>query len=270
MTGVYEPEYVAARAVLLDSLQVLESHLESLVLVGAHAVYLHTGSSGLAIAEFTVDADIAIRPNLISDDPLLGDLLVGGGFEPTPDLGRWINRDGLYLDLLVPDGVAGPARWRSAALGPHGRRIARRAAGLEAALVDHRRMVVTSLEGGDRRAFTINVAGPAALLVAKTTKIQERMGQPTRLNDKDALDILRLLRTVPAQDIVSDLEQLLADPLARPTTVRALEAIPTLFTRPDSIGSQMAARSVQELEPGDTIASSMAVLARDVLDQLGM
>ncbi|MHA6522880.1 hypothetical protein [Tessaracoccus sp. G1721] len=41
------PEYVAARRVLLDALEALTDHLPSLILVGAQAVYHHTGISGL-------------------------------------------------------------------------------------------------------------------------------------------------------------------------------------------------------------------------------
>ena len=43
------------------------------------------------------------------------------------------------------------------------------------------------------RSAIINVAGPAALLVAKLHKIGERVGSPDRLNDKDAHDAYRLL-----------------------------------------------------------------------------
>ena len=41
------PEYVAARRVLLDALEALTYQLPSLILVGAQAVYHHTGISGL-------------------------------------------------------------------------------------------------------------------------------------------------------------------------------------------------------------------------------
>lgn len=43
-------EYVRARSVLLDALQALEPHLDSLTLVGAQAVYLQTGDADLAAA----------------------------------------------------------------------------------------------------------------------------------------------------------------------------------------------------------------------------
>ncbi len=57
------------------------------------------------------------------------------GFTLCEPPGRWVSPDGVYVDLMVPDALAGPGS-RGARLGPHGRRVARRAKGLEAALVD--------------------------------------------------------------------------------------------------------------------------------------
>jgi hypothetical protein len=51
---------------------------------------------------------------------------------------------------------------------------ARRAAGTEGCLVDKQALTIASLEGADDRAFSIAVAGPAALVVAKTHKIAGR------------------------------------------------------------------------------------------------
>src|SRR5258708_28910042 len=48
-----EPEYAAARIVLLDALDALAPHRPAVVVVGAQAIYLRTGSAGLAIAPFT-------------------------------------------------------------------------------------------------------------------------------------------------------------------------------------------------------------------------
>jgi hypothetical protein len=42
-----------ARTGLLDALKALQSHLDALVIVGAQAVYLHTGTTEIALAEFT-------------------------------------------------------------------------------------------------------------------------------------------------------------------------------------------------------------------------
>lgn len=45
-------------------------------------------------------------------------------------------------------------------------------------------MEVGSLEAADDRRFEIEVAGPAALLVAKLHKIAERVDSPGRAEDK--------------------------------------------------------------------------------------
>lgn len=44
MTSVAAPEYVVARKVLLDALAALAPQLDSVILVGAQAVYHHTGA----------------------------------------------------------------------------------------------------------------------------------------------------------------------------------------------------------------------------------
>lgn len=76
-----EKEYVAARRVLLDALEALEGHLDSLVLVGAQAVYLHTGESELNVPLFTADAGIALNTKNLRDEPEIGDLLRSAGFK---------------------------------------------------------------------------------------------------------------------------------------------------------------------------------------------
>jgi len=52
---VSSPEYVVARRVLLDALEALGGHCDALILVGAQAVYLHTGAASFAVAEHTTD-----------------------------------------------------------------------------------------------------------------------------------------------------------------------------------------------------------------------
>ena len=99
--------------------------------------------------------------------------------------------NGIPVDLWSPS--TSPARQpRGVRIPPHDKHSARRAAGLEAAIIDHSPMSVESLDD-DGRSAVINVAGPAALLVAKLHKLGERVDTPDRLNDKDAHDIYRLL-----------------------------------------------------------------------------
>ena len=117
----------------------------------------------------------------------------GRRLKPGDQPGRWTSLEEVYVDLLVPEALAGPGR-RGADLGVHGRTVARRAKGLEGALVDRSRHTIGALGVVDSRSYEIWIAGPAALLVAKVHKIAERVGSPARESDKDALDVLRLLR----------------------------------------------------------------------------
>ena len=123
---------------------------------------------------------------------------------------------------MVPEALAGPGR-RGADLGLHGRLAARRARGLEAALVDRSSMTVASLEGSDSRTFDIRVAGPGALLVAKLHKIADRSADGRRRSDKDALDILRLLRGVTTLALAASVRELLMDERSAKVTAEALE-----------------------------------------------
>ena len=45
-----EPEYVAARRVLLDALEALGPHRKAVILVGAQAIYLHIGEGDMAVS----------------------------------------------------------------------------------------------------------------------------------------------------------------------------------------------------------------------------
>lgn len=74
------PEYVAARRTLLDALDALSAHRPSLVLIGAQAVYLHTGSEGANVPPMTTDADLALDTDLLADDPEIAAALQEAGF----------------------------------------------------------------------------------------------------------------------------------------------------------------------------------------------
>ncbi len=208
MPGAPDPEYVLARRALLDALQALGEQRSAVVLVGAQAIYLHTGDADLAVAPYTTDGDVAIDPSRLRNDPKLG----GAGFSAdTRQVGTWIMSRPLEgravevkIDLMVPEAVGGPGR-RGARLGPHGNRAARKARGLEATLVDHQQRTIEALENEDERAFEVAVAGPASLLVAKLHKIAERIDTTGRREDKDALDILRLLQAVTTEVIAASM-----------------------------------------------------------------
>jgi hypothetical protein len=78
-----EPEYIAARRVLLDSLEALGAHRKAIVLVGAQAIYLRVGEGDLAVSPYTTDGDLAIDPRELDDKPELAGMLKAAGFKLT-------------------------------------------------------------------------------------------------------------------------------------------------------------------------------------------
>lgn len=264
MTGAPDPLYVRARRTLLDALDALEPHLDAIVLVGAQAVYLHTADTDLAVAEYTTDADLAIAPGDLADSPLIGDALTARGFTPRVHPGGWLSADGIYLDVMVPEALAGPGT-RGARLGTHGKRAARRAKGLEATLVDRERRTVVALDPADGRSREIWIAGPAALIVAKLHKIGERVGAQDRVRDKDALDLYRLLQAVSTNQLADGMRRLNAHPLSSDVTAEALVTLRELFTRRDAEGVDMTVRAAGDPANGEVMRASMVVLANDLL-----
>lgn len=272
MPGAPDPLYVAARRTLLDALEAVQTQLDAIVLVGAQAVYLHTGEGDLAVAPYTTDGDLVIQPSALTPQPLLEELLASAGFARAPNnIGAWaknVSVEGvdrpMVVDLLVPASVAGPGR-RSVEIPPHDAHAARKARGLEGALVDRDPHVFRALDPEDERQFTIKVAGPAALLVSKVIKISERADRPSRTRDKDALDVLRILRAMPTAEIRGRMERLLENPVSAGVTGEALKLMPGLFGTPESIGCVMAGRAVEPLEPAEIIAASAAALVQDLV-----
>ncbi|MBI4909714.1 MAG: hypothetical protein HY820_39215 [Acidobacteria bacterium] len=251
MSGEVDPLYAAARTVLLDALEALGPQREALILVGAQAIYMHTGAYELAVAEYTTDADITIDPGLLKRIPEIEAALTSAGFF------RW-KRVGAWAKMMSVGGV--PA-------AGHGKEVARKARGFEAALVDKSVMSIQSLDVSDTRVFSLAVSGPAALLVSKLHKIAERLeeSKQSRLDDKDALDILRILQAVGTADLVDRFLTLLAKNETVQVTHEALQALNRLFSTAVSAGSVMAARAVGPLAVVGQIEQSCAVLATQVL-----
>lgn len=144
-----DPRYIEARRVLLDALTALAPHGAAVIVAGAQAIYLHTGDAVVAIAPFTTDGDLTLDPDLLGIEPQLEAAMCAAGVELAErgghvEPGIWVTAreaDGaeisVPIDLIVPEGAVPPGGRRGARLGVHGNRAARRAVGLEAALVDH-------------------------------------------------------------------------------------------------------------------------------------
>ena len=230
MTPV-DPEYVEARRVLLDALTALASHSAALVVAGAQAVYLRTGDSDIAVAPYTTDGDLAVDPASLAPDPAIEAAMRAAGFELSikrghAEPGIWVTSAVINgkqvlipVDLIVPEGFAPPGGRRGARLGPHGNRAARRALGLEAALVDKSPITVSALNPADYRSVTVDVAGVAALMVAKAHKLHDRIvsGRPDRQDDKDAADGFRMMQVTSPATVGSTLVGLLEHPIAGAT-----------------------------------------------------
>ncbi len=273
MSGAADPLYVLARTALLDALEALGPQRDAVILVGAQAIYLHTGSVDLAVPEYTTDADVVIDPALLRDLPELELALSSAGFFRGPRVGAWAITKNLggrpvdvEIDLMVPEAVGGPGR-RAARLVGHKDQVARKARGLEAALVDKQTVALSALERNDVRTFAIAVAGPAALLVAKLHKIEDRLvaGRPRRLDDKDALDVLRLLQAVPTAALARSFRDLVHDVVAQEVTQESLASLRTRFASARGVGSQMAVRAAGPLADADAVADSCAALTMDLL-----
>lgn len=193
MPGEPDQLYIEARRALLDALEALKPHLDSLIVVGAQAIYLHAGEADVAVAPYTKDGDVAVDPRNLGSDPALDAAMLAAGFTPGVQPGIW-NRTGTLaqVDLLVPDSLGGPGRHRGARIAGHGSRAVRRVAGMEAALVDNAVTRIGALESSDHRTVEVRVAGPGALLVTKLHKLgrspcaaesAERQGRPRCLPD---------------------------------------------------------------------------------------
>lgn len=257
---------IAARRVLLDGLSALRPHLEALTVVGAQAVYLRTPGAAMRNAPFTSDADLSIDPAVLGDRPHVDEALRAAGFtlmqDNQPGLWALTSRvDGqdvqIELDLLIAKELADGIGKRSAKIPPHGRMTARWVTGLEVCAVDRSPMLIQSLDPSDERSITVNVAGPAALLIAKAFKINERIGgaaaRPDRLTNKDAGDVYRIMATVPAFQVAATFATIGQNPRVGTIAAQGVQMLRELFGRPGAPGVGLAVEAHSGDIPEGTI-----------------
>ena len=257
-----DPAYVAARRVLLEALDALHDHLASIVLVGAQAIYLRTQDSRLRSAPYTTDGDLAINPRLLVPEPELAATMAAAGFsrEPSgpraPQPGLWYKaatvggiESEVEIDLLVPQASLPHGSERGARLPNHSPSASRLVPGIEAALVDFSPMSIAALEDDDPRSVSCNVAGVAALVVAKLHKLEDRLAAPgdanRRLDAKDAGDLVRLFLATDATLMRTTLRRLQNEPIAGPVTTAALESLTKLFGGRRTPGTSLAIRALE-------------------------
>jgi hypothetical protein len=272
--GKTKEDQIARRA-LLDALQALEPHLKSLVLIGAQAVYLRTDSVALAVAPYTTDADLMIDSRGLAPSPEITSLLKSVGFWSSTELGgnpgHWINADGTPLDLMQPriQSTRGKNA-RSASLPPHDSTTARIADGLDCALIDSDALLIDAFDNNDSRSFQCRVAGPAALIVAKVFKISDRQNQKqSRMVNKDALDVFRLLKASDPKELAGRFQLLLNHELSSAEANRGLELFETLFAQEvNAFGNELIANAFQGLEPVDLMKEQAMALASELVGAL--
>lgn len=271
MRGEFDPILVEARTALLDALDALASQRDSIVLIGAQAVYLRTGKLSTALAEMTKDADLAIDPRHLSDDPRLEIAMAKAGFF-RPDKhnpGTWSSLSGVPVDLLVPKLLSGSGGRRAGRIPNHGKNATRKTEGIEACVIDRDLMHVGSLNPSDERNLTVHVAGPAALLVAKIYKISDRVNDTERLHDKDAHDCYRLLQSVQTNELAERFELLLNNEVSADVTRAAISRLETLFAdSTDALGSKMAGRAEEGVGDPTQVALSTTLLSADLINEL--
>jgi hypothetical protein len=279
----FDPEYVEARRVLLDALTALAPHTSALVVAGAQAVYLRTGEADIAVAPYTTDGDLARRSELAGTRA--GDRGCDASSRlRARDQGR-PHRAGIWVataqvkgkevlipvDLIVPEGFAPPGGRRGARLGPHGNRAARRAPGLEAALIDKGPMTLSALDPNDERSITVDVAGVAALMVSKAHKLHDRLAssRPGRLDDKDAADVFRMMQVTSPATVGATLVSLREHPIAGAPTAAAITYLDELFGRRGRPGIQMAARALRVAIPEERVEAICVAYMAAFLDAIG-
>jgi len=268
MSGEPDDEYVSARKVLLDALEALEGHRDSVILVGSQAIYLNIGEDDIPVAPTTSDGDVVLDARELSDEPEIRAVMEAAGFRSTGNVvGTWIGEHEVQIDLLVP-AVLSPEGRRGARLGAHGKKVARKARGLEATLVDNQTREIRALAKDDERSFQIKVAGAGGLLVAKLHKLWDRREDETRVSNKDALDVLRLLRASDARELAITIKTLADDPVSGEVTREAVELLRTLFDDRTALGPELAAAATREFMDEDEIRESCVVLADELLATL--
>lgn len=217
-----------SRRAIINVVGVLAAHAESLTLVGAHAVLLRTMELDVPRMP-TGDGDLGVTPGLVGDVPSIESLLADAGYEhrTTARPGLWGREsydepDGTRsfrekIDLLAPHGLSGTAsrskRGVPALQPAHGKLAVGNALGLELAAFN--RSLVTITDFADARLTAeIHVAEIPALILAKGSKVGERLREPRKgtVRDKDLGDLWRLMAVADPDDTAGIIAEFLDHP----------------------------------------------------------
>ena len=141
--------------------------------------------------------------------------------------------------------------------------------GIEGAIADNAEHNLSASDPGDLRTVQLRVAGPAALLVSKAYKLNERLADPNpdRLTTKDAFDSYRLLQ-LPMSQLLTGFERMASHEVAGPVAKQGVSLFTELFGRPDAVGVQLAGRYVEGVGEPEIVRLSVAALARELIASL--
>jgi hypothetical protein len=116
------------------------------------------------------------------------------------------------------------------------------------------------------------VAGPAALIIAKTAKIGDRlMGSSKRRTSKDAHDVYRLLLATQTELLGQLFQKLLSNPISAPESQIGLTALTQPFAKSqDAHGNRLAAEAAKGIADADLLMASSWALASDLVETLGL
>lgn len=103
--------------------------------------------------------------------------------------------------------------------------------------------------------------------MAKLHKLGERLGTK-RMEDKDALDVLRLLRGTATGWMAGRLVALRGDTVAGPATEVAIGHLEEVFVRRGAVGAEMAGRAAAHVEPEAVIRASTELLTAKLLAEV--
>src|SRR5262249_6774589 len=110
-------------------------------------------------------------------------------------------------------------------------------------------------EPEDERSLRCRVAGPTALLIAKSFKLHERLaeGGTSRVSAKDASDVYLLMRSTSTAEVIQMRERLAAtDRVAEPSAL-GFARLSELFGARRSAGVQLAAQALAGVVPEERI-----------------
>lgn len=226
MVPVADARYGAERSrrLLIETILALGEHAKAVTVVGAHAVHVWVQKKwGPVDMESTRDGDLALNPVLIAQDPQIMDLLAEIGLEQArperPGIYGLVSERGLTweqrttVDLLVPETYAG-STGRSARI-PGQKNATTRAYGLELAIHDRALTKISTSDSEPELTVDVNVAGPAALLIAKAHKVSDRLAdvvkRPDRLRPKDSGDIALLMMVTDGSEIAATMQKHLSE-----------------------------------------------------------